>query len=190
VSEDIAAQNEEVAARWIRGDMFGLDIPADIDALVEGGEEFLTRAFRTSGALSNSNRVARIVQCEACFGGGTGSKALLALEYATPQENLPNKLFIKFSRNFHDAMRDRSKHMMVSEVKFAALSRTPQFPIPVPQCLFADVNEQSGTGLMITDRIAFGNGIEPQYVKCMDYLTPAPLKHYEAIIKFTARACR
>ncbi len=171
------------AARWQRGDLFGLQIPADIDALREGGAEFLTAAFRASGALANDNGVARIVQCDECFGGGTGSKALLHVEYAKPQPDLPNKLFVKFSRNFADPMRDRSKYMMVSEVKFAALSRTPNFPIVVPQCLFADVNAAIGTGLMITDRIAFGvDGIEPQLIKCMDYLAPAPLKHYEAVI--------
>lgn len=167
--------------------MFGLEIPADIDALASGGAEFLTAAFRASGALLEANRVTRVTQCDECFGGGTGSKALLAVEYQTPDPTLPNKLFVKFSRNFSDSMRDRSKHMMASEVTFAALSRTPDFPIVVPQCLFADVNKASGTGLMITERIAFGvNGIEPQYIKCMDYATPAPLKHYEVIIKSLA----
>jgi hypothetical protein len=177
-----------IEAHWVRGDMFGLDIPADIAALTAGAEAFLTAAFHASGALPYSNRVTRIAQCEECFGGGTGRKALLAVEYAIASPNLPNKLFVKFSRNFGDPMRDRSKHMMVSEVKFAALSRTPNFPINVPQCLFADVNTQTGTGLMITDRIAFGtNGIEPQLLKCMDHMAPSPLERYRTIIKSLAQ---
>ncbi len=112
----------------------------------------------------------------------------LAVEYAEPQPGLPEQLFVKFSRNFDDPMRDRSRHMMVSEVKFAALSRTPGFPITVPDCLFADVEAASGSGLIITERLAFGeNGIEPLYAKCMDYEVPKPLEHYRAIIRSLAR---
>lgn len=185
------AGEQALEPRWVRGDLFGIEIPADIDALKQGAEDFLTAAFRASGELLENNRVARVTQCEACFGGGTGSKALLVLEYAVAAPHLPDKLFVKFSRNFDDPMRDRSKHMMVSEVQFAALSRTPRFPIVVPQCLFADVNAESGTGLMITERIAFGmHGVEPQLLKCMDWSLPtqsAARERYNAIIQSLAQ---
>jgi hypothetical protein len=173
---------------WVRGDLFGLDIPADFKSLSRLAADFLTTLFRASGALSDANRVTAITQCEECLGGGTGSKALLAVTYATPDAALPTCLFVKFSRNFHDEIRDRSKYMMISEIRFAALSRARGFPIAVPQCLFADIHEASGTGLIITERIAFAaNGVEPQYVKCLDYAVPQPLPHYEAIIRTLAR---
>ena len=183
-----SAEGAPTQTAWERGDLFGLDIPADIDTLASGGADFLTRAFRASGALSDSDCVTRIDQCEECFGGGTGRKLLLAVDYSNPTSALPTQLFVKFSRNFADAMRDRSKHMMVAEVKFAALSRVPGFPVAVPECLFADVNAASGTGLMITERLRFGtDGVEPQYPKCMDDTVPQPLEHYMAIVKALAR---
>lgn len=173
---------------WTRGELFGLAIPAEARALKVGGEDFLTRAFRASGALSADNRVSRIVQAEEFFGGGTGSKLVLTVAYAYSEPNLPEVLFLKFSRNFDEELRDRARFMMVSEVRFAALSRAPDFPVTVPLCLFADVEPESGTGLIITERIAFGsNGLEPLYPKCMDYLVPEPLEHYKTILKALAR---
>ena len=167
--------------------MLGMEIPATSAILKAAGADYLTRAFRASGALAADNRIVRITQAEPCFGGGTGSKMLLALEYQNPTPELPEQLFVKFSRNFDDPMRDYSRHMMVPEVKFAALSRSPGFPITVPNCLFADVEADSGTGLIITERIAFGEGgLEPLYPKCMDYAVPDPLEHYRAIIRTLA----
>ena len=173
---------------WTRGELFGLDFPADAKALMSGGEGFLTGAFHASGALSTNNSVSRILQAEEFFGGGTGSKLVLTVAYASPEPGLPDKLFIKFSRNFDDELRDRARFMMVSEAKFAALSRSADFPVTVPKCLFADVEAESGTGLIITECIAYGsNGLEALYPKCMDYIVPAPLAHYKTIIKALAK---
>jgi hypothetical protein len=42
--------------------------------------------------------------------------------------------------------------------------------------------------VLITARIPFGvNGIEPQYAKCPDYLAPAQLEHYRAVITALGR---
>ncbi len=72
---------------------------------------------------------------------------------------------------------------MEFEVRFALLSSTPGFPIAVPKCLFADYHAPSGTGLLITDRIPYGDsGIEPHYDKCMDYEMPDPVGHYQALL--------
>ena len=77
---------------------------------------------------------------------------------------------------------------MEPEVRFAALSRTPEFPIAVPQAQFADYHRQTGTGILITERIRFGeNGIERQYHKCLDYEMPEPLEHYRALLTALAR---
>jgi hypothetical protein len=174
--------------RWVAGEIFGLEIPADAAALVAGGTEFLTQAFHASGALATNNRVCRIAETEEFFGGGTGKKLLLSLAYELPAPALPERLFIKFSRNFDNELWDRARFTMISEANFAVLSRSPDFPVTVPVCLFADVEPQSGTGLIITERITYGcNGVELLYPKCMDYTVPEPVEHYKAILKGLAR---
>jgi len=40
-----------VDKRWVVGEIFGLEIPADARTLVSGGTDFLTKAFHASGAL-------------------------------------------------------------------------------------------------------------------------------------------
>jgi hypothetical protein len=181
-------QAASVNKRWVAGEIFGLEIPADAETLVSDGTDFLTKAFRTSGALSADNRVRRIVEAEEFFGGGTGRKLLLTLAYELPERDLPEQLFIKFSRNFDNELWDRARLTMISEANFAVLSRSPDFPVAVPACLFADVESQSGTGLIITERITYGrNGVEALYPKCMDYTVPEPVEHYKAILKGLAK---
>jgi hypothetical protein len=173
---------------WVRGDLLGLKIPAHAAALRDGGCDFLTEAFRAAGALPQDNRVARITQFEDCPGGSTGRKLLLAVEYETPAPDLPTQLFVKFSRDFDDPVRDRGRDQMESEVQFALMSRTPGFPITVPRCGFADYAKASGTGVLITERVAFGEGvIERHYEKCLDYEMPEPLGHYRALVRAVAR---
>ena len=173
---------------WVPGDMLGLDIPAHSEALRAGGADFLTNAFRASGALAADNKVARITQFEECPGGSTGRKLLLSVEYERPASHLHTDLFVKFSRDFDDEIRDRAKIQMELEVRFAALSRFPGFPIAVPVCFFADYHRETGTGILITQRVAFGRGgIERHYEKCLDYEMPVPLEHYQALVKAVAR---
>ncbi|MDT5350657.1 MAG: hypothetical protein QOH91_3944 [Mycobacterium sp.] len=77
---------------------------------------------------------------------------------------------------------------MEPEVRFAALSRAPGFPIAVPTALFGDYQRGTGSGILITERIQFGNnGIEPQYHKCLDYELPEPVSHYRALLTAVAR---
>ncbi len=177
-----------VDSEWVPGDMLGLQIPAHSESLRAGGESFLNKAFHATGALEADNRVTRITQLEACPGGSTGSKLLLSVAYEKPAPDLHTELFVKFSRDFGDAIRDRSKNQMESEVRFALLSRTPGFPIAVPACLFADYHQDSGTGILITQRVGFGTGgIERPYEKCLDYEMPEQLEHYRALLKAVAR---
>ncbi len=174
--------------RWVTGDIFGLQIPADAAALLAGGPEFLTTAFRACGGLDAANRVTDIVESEEFHGGGTGTKLLLTVAYSQPGPDLPEQLFVKFSRNFDNELWDRGRFMMVSEATFAVLSRTRDFPVAVPRCLFADIEAEIATGLLITERIAYGqHGVEPLYPKCMDHLLPDPLEHYCAILAGLAR---
>ncbi len=183
-SEHGAASTE----RWVTGDIFGLEIPADADALLTGGTEFLTTAFHACGALDAGNRVTEIVDFEPFAGGGTGAKLLLTVRYAEPGPDRPEELFVKFSRNFADELQDRGRHMMVSEARFAVLSRTPDFPVPVPRCMFADVEAGSATGLLVTECIPYGrDGVEPLYPKCLDHLVPDAVEHYRAILRGLAK---
>ena len=141
---------------WPTGDALGLPLPADAARLRQAGSEWLTRAFHAMGSLPQGNSVSAITRCDAFLGGGSGTKALLSVTYARPDEGLPQDLFVKFSRNFADPEMDRSKFHMGPEIRFAALSRMPGFPVTVPPCLFADFSSQCGTGLLITARIGFG----------------------------------
>jgi hypothetical protein len=177
-----------VVLDWAPGDMTGLPIPARAAALRSGGTSFLTEAFRANGVLAADNRVTQITRFEECPGGSTGRKVLLSVTYEKPAPGLSTDLFVKFSRDFEDAIRDRGKIQMELEARFALLSQIPGFPIEVPKCFFADYHQESGTGILITERIAFGTGeVERHYEKCLDYEMPEPLEHYHALLKAIAR---
>jgi hypothetical protein len=178
----------DAADRWVTGDHSGLPIPVDPAALRAGGTTFLTQAFRVSGALTADTAVSRISRFDEIPGGSTGRKLLLRVEYDKPDADAHADLFVKFSRDLHNPIRDRGKTQMESEVLFASLSGTPGFPITVPAAQFADYHRDTGTGILITERIHFGvNGIERQYHKCLDYEMPEPLDHYRALLTAWAR---
>jgi hypothetical protein len=156
--------------------------------LRSGAETFLTKAFRAAGSLSQDNRVTRITESREILGGSTGRKLLLSVEYEKHSPGLHTDLFVKFSRDFSDELRDQAKTQMELEVLFALLSRSPDFPIAVPTCYFSDYHHESGTGILITQRILYdADGIERHYPKCLDYRMPDPLGHYQALIRALAR---
>jgi hypothetical protein len=177
-----------LSSHWAVGDQSGLEFPADPASLRQGGARFLTDAFRASGALTAGNAVTEITAFTEVRGGSTGRKVMLSVEYATAATGLCANLFVKFSRDFDSPIRDRGKTQMEPEVRFCSLSRAPGFPIAVPRTLFGDYHRPSGTGVLITERIRFGdNGIERQYHKCLDYEMPEPLEHYRALLTTLAR---
>lgn len=174
--------------RWVTGDATGLEIPADPATLRHAGTDFLTTAMREVGVLAADNTVERIVRFEECGGGSTGRKALLDVEYARAQPGLHSELFVKFSRDFDNPRRDRGRSQMELEVSFAALSLRTNLPVVVPVCAFADYHRDSGTGILLTERIPYGTGaIEPHYDKCLDYTMPNALEHYEALLGSVAQ---
>jgi hypothetical protein len=141
-----------------------------------GGTRFLTDAFRVAGVLGGGNSVTRIKEFREVAGGSTGRKVAMAVEYDQAAAGLHTDLFVKFSRDLDNPIRDRGRTQMESEVRFASLSRVPEFPIGVPHVQFADYHRRSGTGILITERIRYGDkGIEPHYHKCLDHEMPAPL---------------
>ena len=174
--------------RWVTGDEFGVAFPAEPAALRSGGARFLIDAFRSAGVLAVDNTVAGITEFREVAGGSTGRKVVVSVEYQRPQPGLHSELFVKFSRDFDNPIRDRGKTQMEPEVRFASLSRAPGFPIAVPTVLFGDYHRPTGTGILITERIRFdNNGIERQYHKCLDYEMPEPLEHYRALLTAVAR---
>jgi len=173
---------------WVTGDALGLSIPAHKEALLPDAARFLSEALHLSGVLAADNCVVEITQSTEVLSGGTGRKLMLSVAYERPDPGLHRDLFVKFSRDFADAIRDRSRAMMESEVRVAALSQLPGFPIHVPKCYFADYHAATGTGILITERVAFGKGgIEPLHIKCMDYEMERPLEHYRTIVTALAR---
>jgi len=118
--------------RWVTGDHFGLPIPADPAALCDGGTAFLTRAFRVSGALSADNAVTRIGRFEEVPGGSTGRKLLLRIEYEKPDVRTHTDLFVKFSRDLDNTIRDRGKTQMESEVSSRRCPARPGSRSPYP----------------------------------------------------------
>ena len=166
---------------------YGIPFPADVGGLREAGIDFLTTAFRASGVLSSDNAVTSIDDCTPVHGGSTGRKALLTVRYRRPEPGLRTELFAKFSRDLDDPVRDLGRTQMESEVALANLASSPRFPVAVPHPQFADYHRPSGTGLLITERIAFGrNGIEPQYEKAMDHRIPDQYGHYRALLSAVA----
>lgn len=174
---------------FVRGQATGLLIPAHSDALRAGAAPWLTEAFHAFGSLTADNRVRHITRCEPCPGGSTGHKLFLSVEYEHPDPRLHADLFVKFSRDFRDQVRDdRGKFEMESEVRLAAISRLSAFPINVPKAYFADYHGQSKTGLIISQQIQFGvGGVEPHHPKCMDHVLSDPLEHYQTVIRALAR---
>lgn len=176
------------------GDATGIMIPAHGEALREDGAAWLTAAFRRFGSLPDDNAVERIVRLERCAGGSTGAKFLLDVEYARPGPDLRTALFVKFSRDFTDSRRDHpGRYEMASEAPFMALARQPGFPVDVAEPYFADYEQATGTGIVITERIAFGGEaggrhIEAHRPKTLDFKTlDDPLPYYKATVTALAR---
>ncbi|MHC9292932.1 hypothetical protein ACRCUN_10715 [Mycobacterium sp. LTG2003] len=170
------------------GDHHGIPFPTHPDALLRAGAEFLTRAFRAYGTLNAANAVTRITGFHEIRGGSTGRKAAFRVEYAYPRPDLVSDVFVKFSRDFDVPQRDRGRFQMEPEVRFAELSRAQGFPIAVPATLFADYRTDTGTGVLITERVPFGsNGVEPQHHKALDYQMSEPAEHYRALLSALGR---
>lgn len=174
--------------KTVQGDQLRLHFPTTIEQLREQGVEFLTAAFHAAGSMSEDNRVTEILLFKEFFGGGMGRKLLLSVKYQRADAGLQTELFVKFPRDFGDPLRELFGPLMEPEIRFALLSRRPEFPIAVPKCYFADYHAETTSGILITERIAYGEGdIERCYDKCLDYEIPDSLGHYQALTRTMAR---
>jgi hypothetical protein len=169
------------------GDTFGLRIPAAPQTLQADAVVFLDNALHAFGALDADNHVEAVTAWAECEGGSTGRKLQLSVRYRHRGTGLPEDLFVKFSRDFDNPRRDRGRTQMDLETRFAILARDG-LPITVPRTLFADYHRDSGTGILITERIPFGEPpVEPHWEKCLDHRMPDPVAHYEALLTAVAR---
>ncbi len=172
----------------VPGDFLGISFPTSIEELLAQGPAFLTEAFRAAGALAAGNRIVEITNWREVVLGGMGRKLEITVTYEHADKNLHTDLFIKFPRDFGDPLRDVFGPWMAPEIRFALLSRQPEFPITVPKCYFADFHAESLSGLLITERIAYGqDGIEPCPAKSADYELSDALPRYQAITRAMAR---
>ena len=175
-------------SNFVTGDATGLTIPAHPEALMAAGQESLTKLLHAFGSLGADNRITAM-SARPCLGGSTGKKLFLTLDYARPEPGLERVLFAKFSRDFDDARRDWQRTEMAGEALFMPLTRQPGFPVRAPQAAFADYHAASGTGFILTECIAYGEGrVEPHRRKCLDWQTmDAPLSYYRATVTALAR---
>ncbi len=172
----------------VRGTNLDIPFPTSLESLRESGSAFLTDAFRATGALSPDNQVSAVTRFEEFIGGGAGRKLWLSVVYRRDDPGLHTELFVKLPRDFGDPLRPLFSHLMEPEARFALLSRRSGFPVPVPTCYFADYDPETSTGLIITERIPYGeNGVEPFHDKCLDYELPEPGAHYKALTTAIAR---
>ena len=104
---------------WVTGDRIKVAFPATPLPFATAVSPFSPTHFTHRVRWARQNRVARIALCEEVPGGSTGRKMVLDVEYEEPQPGLPTELFVKFSRDFDDPIRDRGRTQMESEVKFA-----------------------------------------------------------------------
>ncbi len=161
----------------------GFAFPTHPEALRQAGPKWLTRAFHAYGSLSPDNAVTAITTASDFAAGNSGDKLLLSVAYARPDPALHSDLFVKFARCLGDPFRDRRAGEMDGEVRLAGLSRAPAFPVDVPKPYFAHFDPDSGNGVLITERIRFGEGgIEPLRAKNMDHELADPAEYYRATL--------
>ena len=175
-------------ARFFQGDFSGLNIPADPATLLQSAPESLTAMLRNSGILTEQNAVESIRHSQVVSGGSTGRKLLIEPNYRQSSAQLPDQLFIKFSRDFDEPIRDQARHQLGPEVRLGRLSNHPGFPIRVPSCYFGDFQSGDGSGILVSETVQFGEGdILPLFEKCQDEDIANVDEFYQCIVEAQAK---
>ena len=164
-------------------------MPAHPEALRQAGAEWLTaRLPRLWRAGRRQCRLRGSRHCEGFAAGNSGDKLLLDVDYACPDPALHTRLFVKFSRCLGDPFRDRRAHEWTAKSASPRCRAIPAFPVAVARPYFADFDPASGNGVLITQRIAYGEqGIEP--VRSRTWTTSSPIRwrYYRATVTALAR---
>jgi hypothetical protein len=176
-----------VEPREVSGANTGMGFPTSVENLLAAGPEFLTRALQATGALAPDNAVTAIGETREFFGGGMGRKLCLTVDYARDEPGLHRNLFAKFTREIGDPLLPLFGPLMEPEVRLALLSRQPGFPVRVPRCYFADYSADPVCGLLITERVPYGEGaILPCPEKGMDWQLDDAMPFYCALVDAAA----
>lgn len=181
--ETFLQSHRQIAA----GDHYGIEFPIDLAGLQEAGPEFLTRAFRLSGAIAADNHVTAIVSLDKLDLRGASENGFLELAYARDEPGLETKLFVKFPpadvQHKYGLLR-----LSNGEIEMARLSRERPFPVRTTRYYFGDHSATTGNYILITQRVAFGKGaVEPAYRKGFDHEVPCIEEHYELLARELAR---
>jgi hypothetical protein len=174
-------------SEFVRGQETGTEFPTTIEAFRKVGVEFLTRAFHAVGSLPLDDRVTAIIRADEFVGGGMGRKLLLDLEYERGH-GLAKQLFVKFPLDEGHPQREAFTWPMQSEVRFYLLSMRTKLPVAIPKAYFADFDAASPSGILITERVAYGEGnIEACIDKCQDFLLDDQLERYRVVAQANAK---
>lgn len=173
--------------RRAAGDRYGLCFPFTLEQLGEAGPAFLTEAFRASGAIAADNRVTAIEMLKPLGIPGASENALLTVAYARAEPGLSTELFVKVPPA-DLAHKFRLSSHSEGEVVMSRLSRERDLPVAIPTCYFGDYCTETTNYLLITERIAFGQGgIEPAHRKGYDHQVPDIAEHYRVLAAAQAR---
>ena len=161
-----------------KGEETGIDFPTTIESFRKVGVDFLTQAFQAVGSLPADDRVTAITRADEFVGGGMGRKLLLDLEYANGA-GLAKQLFVKFPLDYGHPQREAFTWPMRAEVRLYLLARSAKLPVAIPTAYFADFNSDALCGILITERVAYGEGnVLPVIDKCQDYLLDDQFERY------------
>ena len=149
------------------GDHSGLRFPVSYAVLEQGGAARLGELFHGLGTLSADNSVTAITHWAEFLWRRHGPQDRHRRQLC-PQRGAADAAVREVHPSFGDPLRELFSPVMDPEARFALLSRRPDFPIAVPRCLFADYNAAHKTGLLITERLPYGEeGIERALEKCV-----------------------
>ncbi len=167
--------------KWVCGDTTGRDFPSSPQVLHDQGRLFLSEILQAADWLSPAHAPIDIAHFNLVDAGSTGQKCVIQVSDRNGATLPP--LFCKFSRAAHNQHRDAARIQMASEVRLALLSRHPAFPITVPRVVFADYEQRSGTGVLITEAVDFAApGIQAPFEKYRDDAIHAPVRYYQAVL--------
>lgn len=175
-----------VLPEFVKGQETGTEFPTTIESFRKVGAAFLTRAFHAVGSLPADDRVTAVTRCDEFVGGGMGRKLLLDLEYARG-DGLAKQLFVKFPLDEGHPQREGFTWPMQAEVRFYLLSMRTKLPVAIPTAYFADFEAESLCGILITERVAYGEGnLEACIDKCQDFLLDDQLERYRVVTRANA----
>ncbi|KQZ73763.1 hypothetical protein ASE06_15610 [Sphingopyxis sp. Root214] len=173
-------------AEFVRGEETGTEFPTTIEAFRKTGTAFLTQAFRAVGAIPADDEIVAITRADEFVGGGMGRKLLLDVEYARG-EGLGEQLFVKFPLDEGHPQRELFTWPMRAEVRFYLMSMETELPVAIPRAYFADFNSDAPSGILITERIAYGSGtVEDPLEKCQDFKLGDQFERYRIVTEANA----